>query len=152
MNRREFRSLEMHDRWRQQMENRQSGKELERKHATLKPGWIWKTDRCLCSGIFVDPTHLSFCRDPGCEATSRFLPSKSINDESDATRYQTIYASGRGSAAAPTGRFAFIQEIFDKLNEKGIQQAFLTCMGAGTFKPVKATTMAGHDMHAEWTM
>ena len=69
----------------------------------------------------------------------------------DAERYQTIYAKDEGSVAAPTAGLHFTSEIFDRLAEKNIQKGFVTLhVGAGTFKPVKAATMEGHEMHAEW--
>lgn len=69
----------------------------------------------------------------------------------DTERYQTIYAKGEGSVAAPTAGLHFTGEIFNRLQEKNILTGFVTLhVGAGTFKPVKASTMEGHEMHAEW--
>lgn len=69
----------------------------------------------------------------------------------DSERYQTIYAEDGGSVAAPTAGLHFTQNIFDRLAEKNIHKDFVTLhVGAGTFRPVKASTMAGHEMHAEW--
>lgn len=68
----------------------------------------------------------------------------------DLARYQTIYAKEEGSVAAPTAGLHFTPEVFEALHQKGIKQAEVTLhVGAGTFKPVKSETMAGHDMHAE---
>jgi S-adenosylmethionine:tRNA ribosyltransferase-isomerase len=45
----------------------------------------------------------------------------------------------------------FTQNVFEKLATKNIEKAFVTLhVGAGTFKPVKAATMAEHEMHAEY--
>lgn len=69
----------------------------------------------------------------------------------DGSRYQTIYSKPEGSVAAPTAGLHFTQSIFKTLEQKEIKIAFTTLhVGAGTFKPVKAGTMASHDMHAEW--
>lgn len=69
----------------------------------------------------------------------------------DRERYQTIYADQLGSVAAPTAGLHFTEEIFSSLKMKGINTEFLTLhVGAGTFKPVKSETIAGHEMHAEW--
>lgn len=69
----------------------------------------------------------------------------------DRERYQTIYAKDEGSVAAPTAGLHFTQQVFDRLAEKNIHSDFVTLhVGAGTFKPVKAATMEGHEMHAEW--
>lgn len=72
-------------------------------------------------------------------------------EEEDTERYQTIYAKDKGSVAAPTAGLHFTKEIFSRLAEKNMQTDFVTLhVGAGTFKPVKAKTMEGHEMHAEW--
>ncbi|WP_439879970.1 S-adenosylmethionine:tRNA ribosyltransferase-isomerase [Pontibacter sp. MBLB2868] len=68
----------------------------------------------------------------------------------DHTRYQTIYANQQGAVAAPTAGLHFTDRVMNKLQEKGIDTAYLTLhVGAGTFKPVKADTMEAHEMHAE---
>ncbi len=72
-------------------------------------------------------------------------------DESDKTRYQTIYAAHDGSVAAPTAGLHFTEDVFKKLEAKGIVKSFVTLhVGAGTFKPVKSETLAEHDMHTEF--
>lgn len=72
-------------------------------------------------------------------------------EESDAEKYQTIYSHYEGSVAAPTAGLHFTEEIFSSLKEKNIETGFVTLhVGAGTFKPVKAANMEGHEMHAEW--
>jgi S-adenosylmethionine:tRNA ribosyltransferase-isomerase len=69
----------------------------------------------------------------------------------DKDRYQTIYAKYQGSVAAPTAGLHFTDHIFTTLQEKKISKAYVTLhVGAGTFKPVKATSMQGHEMHSEW--
>lgn len=69
----------------------------------------------------------------------------------DEERYQTIYAKEKGSVAAPTAGLHFTERVMDSLQQKRIDAAFVTLhVGAGTFKPVKSETIAGHDMHAEW--
>lgn len=72
-------------------------------------------------------------------------------DSSDLDRYQTIYAKYDGSVAAPTAGLHFTDAIFEKLDAKNISREYLTLhVGAGTFKPVKAEKIEGHDMHAEF--
>ena len=72
-------------------------------------------------------------------------------EKSDAERYQTVYAHTDGSVASPTAGLHFTKPFFEKLKEKNIQTEFVTLhVGAGTFKPVKANTMEGHEMHAEF--
>jgi len=69
----------------------------------------------------------------------------------DETTYQTVYARDEGSVAAPTAGLHFTTSVLDRLESAGVKKAFVTLhVGAGTFIPVKAETMGGHDMHAEW--
>ncbi len=76
---------------------------------------------------------------------------KRTTSQDDTERYQTIYAQDEGSVAAPTAGLHFSEDIFTSLREKNIDTGFVTLhVGAGTFKPVKAEYMEGHDMHAEW--
>ncbi|MCF6342162.1 MAG: S-adenosylmethionine:tRNA ribosyltransferase-isomerase, partial [Bacteroidales bacterium] len=52
--------------------------------------------------------------------------------------------------AAPTAGLHFTAEIIAALHQKGIQTGKLTLhVGAGTFKPVVADTIADHEMHTE---
>ena len=72
-------------------------------------------------------------------------------EHSDTERYQTIYAKEKGSVAAPTAGLHFTDNIMQSLGKKGIGTAFVNLhVGAGTFMPVKSTTMQDHTMHAEW--
>jgi S-adenosylmethionine:tRNA ribosyltransferase-isomerase len=72
-------------------------------------------------------------------------------EASDKERYQTIYARHEGSVAAPTAGLHFTENIFASFAEKNIMQSYVTLhVGAGTFKPVKAASMHGHEMHSEW--
>jgi S-adenosylmethionine:tRNA ribosyltransferase-isomerase len=72
------------------------------------------------------------------------------SNEVDLTRYQTVYAKHQGSVAAPTAGLHFTEKIFESLHKKNIETTEVTLhVGAGTFKPVKSETLAGHEMHAE---
>lgn len=71
--------------------------------------------------------------------------------EQDKVTYQTMFAKEEGSVAAPTAALHFTPNLIEALKSKQIKESFVTLhVGAGTFKPVKAETMEGHDMHAEW--
>lgn len=71
-------------------------------------------------------------------------------EDDDKMRYQTVYAKQAGAVAAPTAGLHFTDRVFQALDAKGIERRFLTLhVGAGTFRPVKATEMEGHEMHAE---
>ncbi|MDR1516669.1 MAG: S-adenosylmethionine:tRNA ribosyltransferase-isomerase [Dysgonamonadaceae bacterium] len=71
-------------------------------------------------------------------------------EEKDEESYQTVYSKIEGSVAAPTAGLHFTDKVMSYLRKKGIATAELTLhVGAGTFKPVKSDTMAGHEMHTE---
>ncbi len=76
---------------------------------------------------------------------------KRAPESSDLERYQTVYANAEGSVAAPTAGLHFTNEVLENIKAKGIFTEHLTLhVGAGTFKPVKSSTMEDHSMHAEW--
>ncbi|WP_019533516.1 tRNA preQ1(34) S-adenosylmethionine ribosyltransferase-isomerase QueA [Paenibacillus ginsengihumi] len=66
-------------------------------------------------------------------------------------RYQTVYARHEGSAAAPTAGLHFTREFLHRLEQKGVQLAYVTLhVGLGTFRPVSAETVEQHEMHEEY--
>ena len=72
-------------------------------------------------------------------------------DASDKADYQTIYARHEGAVAAPTAGLHFTEELFRRLDEKGIERLFVTLhVGGGTFLPVKVEDTKDHKMHAEY--
>jgi S-adenosylmethionine:tRNA ribosyltransferase-isomerase len=69
----------------------------------------------------------------------------------DAERYQTVYSSINGSAAAPTAGLHFTRELLDEISARGIHLCYLTLhVGLGTFRPVKTDRIQDHRMHAEY--
>lgn len=72
------------------------------------------------------------------------------SEQADKDRYQTIYAEPEGSVAAPTAGLHFTDTVFKALDEKNVSRSFVTLhVGAGTFKPVTADNLGGHEMHRE---
>ena len=72
------------------------------------------------------------------------------DEESDAERYQTVYAIHPGAVAAPTAGLHFTNEILDQLRADGVHVAGLTLhVGPGTFKPVSSENVEEHKMHFE---
>jgi S-adenosylmethionine:tRNA ribosyltransferase-isomerase len=70
---------------------------------------------------------------------------KRPSDETDAARYQTVFAREPGAVAAPTAGLHFTSEILRK-----IPHTFVTLhVGPGTFLPVRTEDIAEHRMHAE---
>lgn len=68
----------------------------------------------------------------------------------DDDRYQTVFAREPGAVAAPTAGLHFDAELLERLAAVGVERATVTLLvGAGTFKPVSASTLDGHEMHHE---
>ena len=79
------------------------------------------------------------------------LPPYITHTLKDKNRYQTVYAKYEGSAAAPTAGLHFTEELFQKLEEKGVLVANVTLhVGLGTFRPVKVDDVSKHHMHTEF--
>lgn len=72
------------------------------------------------------------------------------SDESDNTRYQTVYSKFEGSVAAPTAGLHFTDELIESMRSRGFRFEEVTLhVGAGTFLPVKEQNAAMHPMHTE---
>jgi S-adenosylmethionine:tRNA ribosyltransferase-isomerase len=70
--------------------------------------------------------------------------------EEDDTRYQTVFAKHPGAVAAPTAGLHFNDEILNRLQQKGVNIAYVTLhVGAGTFQPVRVDNINEHKMHSE---
>ncbi|WP_258105553.1 S-adenosylmethionine:tRNA ribosyltransferase-isomerase [Marinoscillum sp. MHG1-6] len=68
----------------------------------------------------------------------------------DKPRYQTVYSHHEGAVAAPTAGLHFTEKVIDQLNEKKITTDYLTLhVSAGTFQPIKSSTVEDHPMHRE---
>lgn len=82
-----------------------------------------------------------------------YIERKIPNDDLkklDFERYQTVYAKDEGSVAAPTAGLHFTKEILQKLEEKGVELAYVTLnVGLGTFRPVQCENVENHKMHSE---
>lgn len=69
----------------------------------------------------------------------------------DTSRYQTIYATHAGSAAAPTAGLHFTEDVLRSLADRGVNRASLTLhVGLGTFRPIQSPSIREHSMHTEW--
>lgn len=68
----------------------------------------------------------------------------------DPNRYQTVYSSRPGSAAAPTAGLHFTPELIASLEDRGIRWSEVSLdIGLDTFRPVTAEILAEHKMHSE---
>ena len=69
----------------------------------------------------------------------------------DRERYQTVYASARGSVAAPTAGMHFTESLLDEIRSLGVVVVRVTLhIGRGTFKPVRCSDVRDHPMEPEW--
>jgi S-adenosylmethionine:tRNA ribosyltransferase-isomerase len=68
----------------------------------------------------------------------------------DRERYQTVYATARGSVAAPTAGLHFDESLVQRLRDAGIGWETITLhVGYGTFKPVRVDRVEEHTVDAE---
>lgn len=131
------------------------GQVLEKNGANglhLEARWEEKKSDVFCLRFQWSPASLTFAdilHQLGDVPLPPYLKRKA--ESSDKNRYQTVYAQADGSVAAPTAGLHFTPALLTELEEKGFRKSFVTLhVGAGTFKPVKADTLGGHAMHAEW--
>lgn len=69
----------------------------------------------------------------------------------DPERYQTVYATQPGSAAAPTAGLHFTSQLIAQLREQGIHFTSVTLhVGLDTFAPVTEENPREHEIHTEW--
>lgn len=68
----------------------------------------------------------------------------------DRERYQTVYSTVDGSAAAPTAGLHFTPEVLTELASRGADIRYVTLhVGLGTFRPVSVERIEDHTMHEE---
>lgn len=79
------------------------------------------------------------------------LPPYITDFQAGLEAYQTVYAQRPGAVAAPTAGLHFTPRLLERLQEQGINSAFVTLhVGVGTFRPVEVENVAQHKMHGEW--
>ncbi len=79
------------------------------------------------------------------------LPPYITDSKAADDQYQTVYAQTPGAVAAPTAGLHFTPELLEKLEQRGINRAFITLhVGVGTFRPVEVEDVTTHIMHEEW--
>lgn len=82
-----------------------------------------------------------------------YLEGEGTPEEELRTRYQTVFAEAGASVAAPTASLHFTEEVFEKLEEKGIQSTQLTLnVGLGTFAPLREEHFAKGTLHREFVV
>ena len=79
------------------------------------------------------------------------LPPYITHQLKEKDRYNTVYATHEGSAAAPTAGLHFTPALLKEIEEKGVEIARVTLhVGLGTFRPVKVEEVTEHHMHSEF--
>ena len=72
-------------------------------------------------------------------------------EESDKATYQTVYSKIKGSVAAPTAGLHCTNSVLQDIDAHNVIREEVTLhVGAGTFRPVKAEKIEGHEMHREF--
>jgi len=78
------------------------------------------------------------------------LPPYIRVDLQDPERYQTVFASREGSAAAPTAGLHFTKEVLGELERRGVLFAQVTLdVSLDTFRPMAANDPWDHPIHGE---
>ena len=122
---------------------------------TITPPDDVQADRTLSVEILESrPDGLKAVRLSSEEAIDRMghtpLPPYIRQALNDPERYQTVYASEPGSAAAPTAGLHFTPTLLDRIRETGVQTAFVTLhVGLDTFRPVQGEDPREHHIHTE---
>jgi len=81
------------------------------------------------------------------------LPPYIVRESTPADKiyYQTVYASERGSVAAPTAGIHFSQAMLNRFEKKGVHLAYVTLhIGLGTFRPIMVEDLTRHQMDSEY--
>ena len=79
------------------------------------------------------------------------LPPYITHQLEDKNRYQTVYATHTGSAAAPTAGLHFTPELLEEIRGMGVEIVeVLLHVGLGTFRPVQVEDIHNHKMHSEF--
>lgn len=79
------------------------------------------------------------------------LPPYFTGELESPERYQTMFASSLGSAAAPTAGLHFTKDVSRRLETRGIAMATVDLhVSIDTFRPLAVDDIEDHEMHSEW--
>jgi len=71
-------------------------------------------------------------------------------EDSDLTRYQTVYADKPGAVAAPTAGLHYTEDVFAALRDRGVAWTHITLhVGYGTFQPIATDKVEDHQLEDE---
>ena len=75
---------------------------------------------------------------------------KRPDEPADRERYQTVYATVRGSVAAPTAGLHLTDALLTRVRNRGVEVARVTLhVGYGTFQPVRVDRVEEHRVEPE---
>lgn len=101
---------------------------------------------------FPAPEHefLSFLETHGQAPLPPYVRSNGRDDQSERSRYQTVFARVPGSVAAPTAGLHFTESLLTALDSRGIRSTRIVLhVGPGTFVPVREPDIRRHRMESE---
>ncbi len=79
-----------------------------------------------------------------------YLKGVTLSETELRSRYQTVFASRPASVAAPTASLHFTPRVFEKLEGRGIETAYVTLhVGLGTFAPLTSENLKTGTLHFE---
>lgn len=79
------------------------------------------------------------------------LPPYYKGELKDPSRYQTVYATQKGSVAAPTAGLHFTPPLLNKIRDLRVNLAYITMhISYGTFSPIKSENVTEHRMYEEY--
>mgnify|MGYP005854519967 CR=1 FL=1 len=118
-------------------------------HITLSVSLVDREQSLVC--FFWEPWHLAFVNiveQAGKTPLPPYLQREA--EPQDKERYQTVYSTSEGAAAAPTAGLHFTPEVFKSLDEAQFKRVELTLhVNAGTFQPLRTDDARDHEMHQE---
>ena len=80
-----------------------------------------------------------------------YITKKRGAKKQDFKTYQSPFAEGNGSVAAPTASLHFSNEFLVSLKKKNIPHCFITLhVSGGTFLPIREKNLKNHKMHSEY--
>ena len=75
---------------------------------------------------------------------------KRSDEPTDRARYQTVYATVRGSVAAPTAGLHLTEALLTRLRARGVEVVRVTLhVGYGTFQPIRVDRVEQHRVESE---
>ena len=104
--------------------------------------------------LFVSPDEFrTMCEYSGKTPLPPYIKSD-LSEEEVRRKYQTVFAhkaqDQKASVAAPTASLHFTDGVFESLEAKGVQRAYVTLhVGRGTFSPVNEEALNSNKLHSE---